>query len=549
MHKLITIALPETTPPGESCFFVEPEQVSQWLAELPLANIGELTHRIFEALKEANRLDIPPRARFDFLERLLEPLQIILPALEGHFGYQPFPLTDKLQKVAHLSARLQAEMIIGYRHVLAAGDTGAWLQRHAVGKLAPTCTHRIWHFVHGMFCNFGMVYESTPAGLWALAHRLFQQAVERHQLRKRIVSCYTANRATTLEQEYNRLLLMSLLPVHRLRREERQALLAGLSEWSSRMRLVRADSQLIDAGYYLQVPSDDAPFAVAGETVSLSTDSARLYRLDTEVLVRHLKGLCSSGSPIDWLDNGVEVSRELVNKLLTFWGEPRVRHGKRMPERGALELVVGVNALHKLPVSPGMHERSRGDEIEFDTALQKKAWVDTYASQQNSHSISGQLIDRSETGYGLSLPVLAVEHVFAGELVFVRRGAMETWRIGSVQWIKDVDETTLNMGLQLLAHDAFPVIVKIKGEIGTSDALECVVAISEDMDPVIFLPYLPRIAEKSLLLENRGKVSVLGLQEKISESPAYLAFTFMLDDNAPQIFGVDREHGVIWPHL
>lgn len=569
MRETLSIKLPELTPPASTSFATNSESVRQWVEKLPLANIGNATQQVYKALCEVNQLDIPASERFGFLEALGEPLEIILPALTRHFCCMAYPLPEKSRKVARLSSRLQAEIVIGYRHILHAAKKAGWFRRHAINKMFPTCVHRIHHYLGGIVLNHNMLYEPVPQGLWISAHRLYRASEKAKRVNNKVVSSYTGNRPTTLKQEYLRLLLLSMIQTHNLRPGQVAEIIAGMTEWTRLTDIIAIQpDELLPSHIYVRLDDDQPPTSSHEHEMRHYSSESRLRRIDTIKMEKlFTKSLQGRGNSI-FLRNGERVSRKTLELLLDYWGEPKMRRDDRLPSDESMDVVIGMSALHRMLKPVGMAASTNNaeeimlgseegnlpawldnsgnwDEIDLDASAEQQSWVKEFEPEQYHALLVGKVVNQSDGGYCLSLPEVGIERIYAGELIGLRRELDSDWRMASIHWLEHSGDGRLHVGVQVVAQETYPVQIKVKRYVGTSEAIECIVATDEDLEPLIFLPTLPGITSKELLLEHRGYSTPLELHEKVKESAAFEAYTFTVQTPPPEDFD-DDEFGGLW---
>ena len=553
-HSLIE--LPELAEPNSDSFDTRPESVEQWIKELPMADTGDATHKIFQVLREVNRLNIPAKERFEFLEMIAEPLEEILPVLRRHFINQPYPLPIKGRKIARLSSQLQAEMVIGYRHIFGSSKKVGWLGKTHFNRLLPTCIHRILHYIDGIIYNYSLVYERYPRGLWEYAHRLYRRCEKAGKLSERVSAPGKNGNDSTLMQEYLRLLLVSLIPLHKLRPDQMTEMLSGMDVWTDMSNIESAEyDEMLPYMFYVRLDSDLPPAATFDQGAAHYPREAKLRLIDTSALVAHLRALLmSEGERID-IGSGVWASRMTLKQLLEYWRSPKVRSQERFaaPEDISLDVVIGMKPIHS-QISTALEKMDKGRRGGDDALMQRddetlhswmedtgewdlielhveepepNYWVQEFEAHHHGGMIESSVLNKSRDGYCISLPVKRIENIYEGELLGLRQKDEEMWDIASIHWLQDKGDGHLNVGIQVIALDAYPVIVKInRGLMGISEPIECFVATNEDMDAIIFLPYLPGIATKELILEYKEHATPMELVDKIKESPSFEAYTF-----------------------
>lgn len=570
-HTLID--RPEVAEPQSDSFDTRPESVEQWIAGLPMADIGDATHQIFNVLREVNRLDISAKDRFAFLEKIAEPLELILPILRRHYINLPYPLPIKSRKIARLSSQLQAEMVIGYRHMFGPAKNKGWFGRTSVNKLLPVSIHRILRYIDGIIYNYSLVYERYPHGLWEYAHRLYRRCEKAGKLNEKVSAPGKDNTTTTLKQEYLRLLLISLVPLHKLRPEQIVEMISGMDVWTDLSNLEEAEyEEMLPYLFYVRLDSDLPPAATFDQGAAHYPRESKLRLVDTSALVAHLRALLmGEGERID-IGNGLRISRITLNRLLEYWRSPKVRSQERFaaPAEISLDVVIGMGSIHG-QISSVMelmdeshrdyHEQMQRDEealpswmdqsgewdiIELHTEeAEPNYWVQEFEAQHHGGMIESTVLNKSRDGYCIRLPVNRIEHIIEGELLGLRQKSEEMWDIASIHWLQDKGDGNLNVGIQVIALDAYPVMVKInRGVMGISEPIESFIATNEDMDAIIFLPYLPGITTKELILEHKDHATPLQLIDKIKESPSFEAYTFSVAELPPVNYDDERSRRV-----
>lgn len=67
------LLIPEQAEVGNNVLPLHPRKAKKWLADLPQANMGEMTKQIFGLIRELNHKKIPARHRLEIMEMLRPP--------------------------------------------------------------------------------------------------------------------------------------------------------------------------------------------------------------------------------------------------------------------------------------------------------------------------------------------------------------------------------------------------------------------------------------------------------------------------------------------
>jgi len=115
--------------------------IKQWVKELPMANIGETSRQLYQAIIELNKLMVAPNIRSQLLEVLREPIHYACQELSKHFLNQSIVLSEKQQKIANLTQALQIHLANGYKAVMK--DATSNISNEKIKKLFSCAAHRM----------------------------------------------------------------------------------------------------------------------------------------------------------------------------------------------------------------------------------------------------------------------------------------------------------------------------------------------------------------------------------------------------------------------
>lgn len=340
MKPRLMFDLPVLRPATAQSFDIRPTALDTWLAQLPVASLGETCRRIFLALYEVNRTQQPLQQRLDFLERLAEPLALVLPALQRHYIGQPFPPPEKARQVARLTTDMQVELVIGYRLVLEDVRHLSWYQFLGRAQRKALAAHRMLHYLGGILNDYQWQHLPYPRGVWRTVHRIFRHEVRARRARRPLPRLIGADATTTVLEQYKRLLLRSLVPPSRFSEEQWQQLGAHLDRW---LELVDLDPTSVEYGFWVRLDSDSPPTELPVDIVAAMGGKGKHTVLNTRRLVRHLEQLLAvDGEPFP-----AGLGHDSVETLRNVWSGARGRHAERRQGRGQeMQVQVGVRGLY-----------------------------------------------------------------------------------------------------------------------------------------------------------------------------------------------------------
>ena len=296
-----------------------------------------------------------------------------------------------------------------------------------------------------------------------------------------------------LEHCYLRPMLMFTARPHQLRQHNQAQVFSHLSTWTQKAR-VRGDS--LQDCVFLFNPTRDAPPAYR----ELCEDAAGWLGIDSQALCNHLEEKLKQGRNHK---DKEEVSIGLLTHLHTSWSTMMQRHSVRVERDDDLLLSLGLFSTHYfisdgLPFSDFMRQENIGgiDAIELTANLgvrkrfdpNRDGWsqashADVRDRENRDHKPDGVLVEAisyensdkpagssqstqtyrfyrakmvnsSDRGYCIEWPSNEAVKLNTGDVVGVREEAEYTWSVGVIRWVKQVDEHSNQLGLEVLSTTA-----------------------------------------------------------------------------------------------
>lgn len=537
-------------------FDTHPRAVKQWLDNLPIAHIGETSRQLYTAMHAVQRQDqVDVRHRFHFLEHVSIPLVMVLPELHKHYAGKPLPLTKKRAKIADLYTQLLRQAILGYEEVIARAIE---LNRLGWKKVVTTSVHRIFFFTGLLLLNQRQLYRPYKKGTWLHLYWLYQMVERYNLLQVKVVRLDMLSRKSSLQSEFYKVLLQSLLAPNLFRPRELDDVLNNMDIWIEELAITQKLPADNGQTYGFTLDADIPPGLVASNiNVSVNPDVDARY-LNLGLLLNYLNRLLDQAKPgVDeiQLTRHSLVSRRSLILLLNCWGRPTSRDGDRRLIQGQAEVAIGVSAIHYI-VSDGAQPTSKSEQtpdkeplvstpdstislhrekeksatslaamgFATDRDVQVDVWESVYyepepAPQSWTESIrlkvysylNAKVVNISKGGFCLALPHDNVENLQTGELVAIR-GKQGDWQLGEICWLLCPDNAPIRAGIHKLSQSVVPALLHVQSSNHQSQPLKCLLGQNEN-GRILFLPNLPfSLHDKQLKLEvhnNRRSFQIL----------------------------------------
>jgi hypothetical protein len=498
----LDLSIPDQTLIGLSFADPTPADFKVWVDNLPLANVGEISRQLYQAIIELNKLALAPLLRTQLLEILRSPIEYVCKELSKHFLNQSVVLPEKQQKIANLAQAIQIHLATGYKIVLI--ESASNLSNEKQKKNFVHSAHRLFSEYGQVILRSCQLYTATPKNIWLEMHRVYVFAEALNLLKYKIEDSQNKYQIETrVDQPYKRNLLLNSSRPNQLRQNDIQIAFDVFELWSDFVEI--ASDKLDSSVFIVNMEQDSTP-----RYKSLMTNSSpHHYGFDTTELVERIHEYLNLTDPqnkivTDTLPNEIlsipkNVSDILLNHLNQALGVLTKRSFKRIANEGVLNLCVGLSASHyfssgKIPFHLQMlQSNTNGTESDHNIfltqALRKDAWSEAYdgggrqsstpsdapisfrspGSDDTSNAYPNYevpLVNTSPGGYCLQWKGEIPSNIQAGEILSIRENPKQPWRIAVIRWIRHIKQSGTQIGIELLAPSAKPCGVQLLHKTG-----------------------------------------------------------------------------------
>lgn len=501
---------------------------SKWAKSLPMANTGEASRRLYQAVREINSLDTSPEDRFEFLEIIRPYIHSVCKVLNKHFLQSSISLNDKQLKIANLTQALQGHLATGYKMVVAHGA-----KTFKVGERTPKyfakATHRAISDSGQILLRSFQLYSQSPERAWIDVNQLYLMA-EEHLIDGIAIEDQQARyvHKSSIRDAFIRVHLLGTAKPSNLRQQDLAQLYEATEYWCSAASLTSVDDE---SALFIINLHRDRPGQYRQHIRDAQKASFR--SLNTQKLVQALK--VHSSSPNEAKVHVPEKTNEsLLIHAIQSWGIHWQRSFRRVPTDGGLSVCIGFSALHyftagmrdfdqvSLKMKPVLNEH--GQIVDTGSSMSDDVWADAFdaggsrmpdnagmnldaiefitkhqievedeessqpKTRYNSYKVT--LINTSPGGYCLHWEGDVPSAIQAGELIGVQESGVRQWSIGVIRWIRHLRDQGTQLGVELLAP---------KAEVGIARLLQKTGSNGPQMRALV-LPAIKAIAQPATLL-------------------------------------------------
>ena len=340
------LCVPDQEPAPNDSFLLDPRETEQWIASLPMANIGETARQIYRTLLDFNHFELPELVRAKVVELFRHPVEYICQNLHRHYMDMPFPLSNKAWKTAILSRELNGELAIAYKIIIARMLDGR--SDRFDRKLLVISLHRTLHYLGQVMLQSHLTYADVQPSLWQELNNLFDFARQNrvHQVPIKM-KFDDREEISTIEDRYKSLLLMTAASPHRLRQTHLVLLSQQLADWVSATELAPVRESSIEANGCFSVDLGASHPPVHSKLRPIAP-GPKSMTLDLRPLLKQLRAEFEQESWEGGPDpKRRQLPRPMLRQLIINWNRPPERRFVRTRLNFELQVTASLQNIHR----------------------------------------------------------------------------------------------------------------------------------------------------------------------------------------------------------
>lgn len=466
---------------GAAAFDVRRRAVQAWRRQLPVASPTETGRQLYEALSDVNRQSITPRQRLAFLTQLDPVLADTVAGLRAGYEHSQLPLRGAARKHLDLVRALLEAMAAGYEAVLSEDvATRRPRQRRLCHALVAALRYR-----SSVVVEHWVIYETAPTGAWQRLHALYQMALDAGLGDRRGPRPW---QRYTPAGVYKHVAVMAVTNPLQFDRGPMRELWWFLDQTAEAAQI--SDRRVPgDEAFHLPRRGDVPPHLGFPDRAS---DDDRclnitplIQRIQVDRGIRR-RGLSRfKGQPVAVRYPALAEQAVLALQRLV------PRRDDRVPAASRVEGVLGLSKVYRAlcremgrdEAAPEANERSRGQidashwrDVsdgtypqarvgEIETRLGQAPFLANQQTELNGPGAPDehwQLVDISSGGYCLLTEADRSWRARVGDPIILRDAEDPTqpWQFGRVRWLRAMAGDQLWLGVEVIATDPRPVMVR-----------------------------------------------------------------------------------------
>lgn len=500
----LTLSVPNLTARSTDDIELQPQKFKKWLDELPLLNVAETGRKLFTTLSIHNRIEFDSMHRLELLELLRYPVGQLSMEFTRQYTGLPLPLSEKHKSLAEQNRQFQMEMANGYKRIAMALSVTPPAGARDKTILALVM-QRALRYLSGTLAVSFQTYSPCPEGTWREIHSLYAHAEELGLGDVAIVDDQIkALEKVSVNHAYKQALLLEFSDPYHLPPRMIDWTHHYLDRWAPLATLVPATSSYNPTCQFLiDLQLDHAGIAYTAGTVP--EDPKRYRILNTIELARQAHAQLTQMAkgempPAEGLRENFfqESGQDLLRRLVNDWGVNPQRIFRRSKDTG-----------HRVEVAIGMDRVNywiNGGKVfvvssTFVGPVPQRTMLASETIKHKDMQIPGRELsiweveDEGAGGLALSKKGDIHLHIQVGDLLITRTpGEGNPWTVGVIRWVRSTGISHIEIGIQHLAPNADPVVIKTVNEKGKES----------DFLPALLLPEIKPLKQPQTLITHSG---------------------------------------------
>lgn len=563
--------------------------LNHWCNNLPLANQRESIVQLHTMLGRMNRIPIKPEARYQLLIQLHPMVRELTSIEKKSYLNTRLPLLPKTAQSAEEQRKLLTAMADGFK-IISAEQLQSPETVTGPMSLTENALYKTVHYLGLIILDHYLIYAEQPSAVWGELNQLFALA-ESKGLHTCTIDVADEHEPPSILESYQRTLLLALTNPYHLMQGEAAKLYTRLAGWASYARLISGPYQPGKIGKFVVDLAAAAPPKYSSQ--SSNPNPPQVARvIDVSHLLDHVTDIISQQN-VNNATISERIEHGMYRRVSRVWGTRSERLSPRIASNVNAEVVFGLRHCHQLISNndifrPEETESAllKGESIEehrdamvlipsetqiwdknrspnrtntgatqsrtsnFDTETdQRDIWKKVYStSAQAEHyfdelkthesipeyTISlGKQGSESAGGIDLSCDTANGVSVRVGDAVGFRTpvpGAEDAWEIGSITWLRIINDGTVYIGIKRIAADALPVASR--GLVGIGEGSEYYRSlIVPRLDPAenptsIITPAAVYGVDSRIFINTGEKVLHVRLTQMVDTTNSYSLFRF-----------------------
>lgn len=533
------------------------EALHQWVSGLSIMKLGDTSEALLNAMYEIAELNCTETLRFDLLQVLHPSIENVLIGLEKYFLDQGLSHSDRNEHIIELTTLMRAFFAKIYVNIVHRSSQQLTQHKYSILKFAQNRSYKTARILASYYAlqQLGllltqqqMLYSPALSHQWQTIHHLYELALKNDELLININHLQgTHFSVQNIQNAYAQVLLLDVFNTHQIRPNEIQALYQCSLDWAKLAQILPRESSL--SRYIVDTTKDYPPIYNRPHHEDFKPN----VFISTQQLLEHINDTIQNESAYLSKNEQDHLSAALKFHAQNVLGIQSERQHERYTYSAQLQICFTLQTAHfylsnaksfeeTLEIKQNFGFRSEAN-LQSSIANSSHDATQTQRIKQIDREVKQiyqtEVLDISINGYRIAWSSEAPKNLRTGELILVSETQQNKWKCAVVRWIKQAENKSYEVGLEILSQDIYPSAIKVPSEISSYSYQPCLL-VQTDQDEhsrlSLILPNLPNFKEQQALYLrfNQQEIKIY-LLKALFISQSFVQFDFELLNDEEQL--------------
>jgi hypothetical protein len=430
------------------------EAIEQWLKSLPYGNMKVTLPALKKSISGFNRTDVNLVTRQNAMVLFNNSYQLVA----EYYRPQSYSLDKRQAKISKAERRdfflLSQEMAYGFK-LLASGLSRSKGPNESLANILNLTLY----YLSIVLMHHYDVYAPAPKNIWREIHNILGYSLNFDLIELELPESQPTGCLLTIEKTYLRITLLSLVNPYHLNQGQHWPIWRYLSNWVDNSELNEDLSDFnSDYTFVVDLKTDNHPVLKPFVSKDDETDILLLMtdRLIFEI-VRQLDALETDGTP-PLPGFGPEINATSAKRLLKamryHWQHFKKRISPRLDASHNVQLINGIPDIYS--------ELLKDDPLAEHIGIEEN---EQFSSKWRAVNVSSTGLCLNTGGHASGSRIGQLIAVCeSGPAVEPNDKGQTNWKLGITRWLKRSRREGITLGIEIIAGEVQPVMIKILGE-------------------------------------------------------------------------------------
>lgn len=456
--------------------------LSDWISTLSIMQLGDTALLVMTALHEVSELHCSETLRFDLIQTLHPVIENVLVSLEKNFLNQGLFHSDRDEHIIELTTRLRIYFTALYIDITRRSEQQIsqnqlsffqFFKRRNLKTARTLSTYYALEQLSRLLVQQNMLYQRSMSHQWLMTHYLYDMALKNQENSININQLQGTNHSIkNIDQAYAQVLLLEIFNTNQIRPAEIHALYQCSFDWAQLVQILPHET--ITTRYVIDNKKDLPPIFNLKQAEDIKPN---IY-ISTQSLLEHINLTIQKDNQYLSRNEKNHLSTTLKFHVQNVLGSSSERQYERYEYSAQLHICFSLHTAHFYLSNAQTFIETLKLKSHYDLKSNSNLHASMVSEESNSiqkqmialdrkakQSYQTQVLDISKNGYRILWSTTeAPQNLRTGEFILLREKPTDAWKGGVIRWMKQAQNKSYELGLEVLSEKFYPCAVKTSAD-------------------------------------------------------------------------------------